>query len=202
MNTRVCFAVFLVFLFLLFASPFYAQTQRPEPQFFAADPMANISVEMTRVSRNVQELTEKLKEFVDKFEKVGGITFDQKQQRLVLGMEMLVRAEQRIAAWQKYQIELVEKQGETRAKLAGIEIELRPERIERSLSYEGTTRTDELRESRRTTLLAERQSLTALLSQIQVSLNEANEALRESQALANRLRRTFLPQIEREIYEQ
>lgn len=198
MQLRSIFAAF-VSLFLTVST--FSQAQSA-PQVYAADPMANISVEMTRVSRNVQELTDKLKDFVDKFEKVGGITFDQKQQRLVLGMEMLVRAEQRIAAWQKYQIELVEKQGEVRAKLAGIENELRPERIDRSLQYEGTTRTDELRESRRTTLQAERQSLTALMSQIQTSLNEANDALRESQALAYRLRRTFLPQIEQELYER
>lgn len=194
-------AIFAAFVSLFVSVSTYSQAQ-PAPQIYASDPMANISVEMTRVSRNVQELTDKLKDFVDKFEKVGGITFNEKQQRLVLGMEMLVRAEQRITAWQKYQIELVEKQGETRAKLAGIEIELRPERIERSLTFEGTTRTDELRESRRTTLQAERQSLSALMSQIENSLREANDTLRESQALAYRLRRTFLPQIEQELYER
>lgn len=186
----------------LFTSSVLAQGQPTTPQAYAADPMSNISMEMTRVSRNVEDLTKKLKEFVDKFEKVGGITFNEKQQRLVLGMEMLVRAEQRIAAWQKYQIELVEKQGEIRAKLAGIEIELRPERIDRSVQFEGTTRTEELRESRRTTLQAEQKSLTALMAQIQTSLSETNETLRESQALAHRLRRTFLPQIEQELYER
>jgi uncharacterized protein YukE len=174
-----------------------SQVNPPAP----ADPMANISAEVSRMSANVQDLANRMREFVDKFEKVGGITFDQKQQRLVLGMEMLVRAEQRIAAWQKYQIELVEKQGETRAKLAGVENELRPDRIERSLTYQGTTRTDEMRENRRGVLLAERQSLTALMSQIDRSLSEANDALRESQELAYRLRRTFLPQVERELYE-
>lgn len=179
-----------------------AQAQPANTQVYPSDPMSNISMEMTRVSRNVEDLTQKLKEFVDKFEKVGGITFNEKQQRLVLGMEMLVRAEQRIAAWQKYQIELVEKQGEVRAKLAGIETELRPERIQNAFQHEGTTRTDELRESRRTTLQAERQSLTALLAQIETSLKEANEALRESQSLANRLRKIFLPQIEQELYER
>lgn len=199
MIVRVLFAAFAVFLFAVSS---LAQAQPAGPQAYAADPMANISMEMTRVSRNVQELTDKLKDFVDKFEKVGGITFNEKQQRLVLGMEMLVRAEQRIAAWQKYQIELVEKQGETRAKLAGIEVELRPERIQNAYQYEGTTRTDELRESRRTTLQAERQSLNALMSQIDTSLKEANDTLRESQSLASRLRRLFLPQIEQELYER
>jgi chromosome segregation ATPase len=194
--------LFTASITLIFTVSISAQTQSAGPQMYAADPMANISMEMTRVSRNVEDLTKQLKEFVDKFEKVGGITFNEKQQRLVLGMEMLVRAEQRITAWQKYQIELVEKQGEVRAKLAGIEIELRPERIDRSVQFEGTTRTEELRESRRTTLQAERQSLTSLMSQIDNSLREANDALRESQSLATRLRRLFLPQIEQELYER
>ena len=162
--------------------------------------MNTIAIEVSRVSQNVQTLSDRLKEFVDKFEKVGGISFNEKQQRLVLGMELLVRAEQRIAEWQKYQIELVERQGETRAKLSAIEVELRPERIDRSLQFEGTTRTEELRESRRALLTAERQSLNLLMNQIETSLNEANATLRESQALANRLRRTFLPQIEQELY--
>jgi hypothetical protein len=199
MIVRVLFAAFATFLF---AVSILAQTQPAGSPMYAADPMSNISMEMTRVSRNVEDLTQKLREFVDKFEKVGGITFNEKQQRLVLGMEMLIRAEQRIAAWQKYQFELVEKQGEVRAKLAGIETELRPERIQNAFQHEGTTRTDELRESRRATLQAERQSLNALMSQIDTSLKEANDALRESQSLASRLRRLFLPQIEQELYER
>lgn len=199
MIVRLLFTASISFLF---TSSLAAQAQPAASQMYSVDPMTNISMEMTRVSQNVERLTKQLKEFVEKFEKVGGMNFTEKQQRLVLGMEMLVRAEQRITAWQKYQIELVEKQGETRAKLAGIEIELRPERIDRSVQFEGTTRTEELRESRRTTLQAERQSLTALMSQIENSLREANDTLRESQALAYRLRRTFLPQIEQELYDR
>ncbi len=177
----------------------HAQTQTDVPQY--ADPMANISIEMTRVSRNVEELTQQLKSFVEKFEKVGGLNMTEKQQRLILGMELLVRTEQRITEWQRYQIELVKQQSEARAKLAGIEIELNPERLERSTQWEGSTRAPELRESRRQTLIAERQSLTSLMNQIDSSLSEANSVLREAQGLANRLRRTFLPQIEQELYQ-
>lgn len=196
MLVRFLFVASALFVFTISLN---AQAQPVAQQMHAADPISNISMEMTRVSQNVERLTLQLKEFVEKFEKVGGITFNEKQQRLVLGMEMLVRAEQRITAWQKYQIELVEKQGEVRAKLAGIETELRPERIQNSFQYEGSTRTEELRESRRSTLQAERQSLTALMSQIENSLKEANDTLRDSQSLANRLRRLFLPQIEQEL---
>ncbi len=191
---RLVFSLLIIGLSLQFN---FGQTN----QNYAVDPMSTIAVEVARVSQNVEQLTAQLKAFVDKFEKVGGISFNDKQQRLVLGMELLVRAEQRIAEWQKYQIELVQKQGETRAKLSAIEVELRPERIDRSLQFEGTTRTEELRESRRALLAAERQSLSLLMNQIEISLSEANATLRESQALANRLRRTFVPQIEQELFQ-
>ncbi len=185
--------------FMLAVPPTLAQTQAEVPQY--SDPMANISIEMTRVSRNVEELTQQLKSFVDKFEKVGSLNMTEKQQRLILGMELLVRTEQRVTEWQKYQVALVREQSEARAKLAGIEIELHPERLERSTQWEGSTRAPEMRESRRQTLIAERQSLNALMNQIDSSLSEANSVLREAQAMANRLRRTFLPQIEQELYQ-
>ncbi len=155
---------------------------------------------MTRVSRNVENLTLRLKEFVDKFEKVGGMNFTEKQQRLVLGMELLVRAELRITQWQKHQIDLVQQYGRTRAELAAIEMELRPERIERQFQLEGSTRVEELREARRNALRTDQQALMQLSTQLQSSLVEASSNLREAQALASRLKAMFLPQIEQELY--
>lgn len=189
--------LFVIFVFgalgTIAQNPIYTQSQ---------DPMANISAELTNISRSVQTLNERLKAFVDKFEKVGGLTLTEKQQKLVLGLEVLVRAEQRVSTFQKFQIELVEKQNEARSKLAQVEVDLRPRSIDRSVAFEGTTETEELRDSKRQKLQAERSSLQQLLSQIQGNLSETNDNLREAQALANRLRRTFLPQIERELAEQ
>jgi hypothetical protein len=176
-----------------------SRSNDPAPQY-PADPMATISVELGRISRNVELMSERFQSFIDKFEKVGGVTLSEKQQRLILGLELLVRTEQRVATLQKFQIELVEKQGETRAKLAQVERDLMPTSIDRSVTFEGTTRTEEIRESRRAALLSERVSLQALMSQIQGNINETSDSLRDAEALANRLRRTFLPQIERELY--
>lgn len=176
-------------------APIFAQT-------YAQDPMNNIAAELAKISRSVTTLTEKMKVFVDKFEKVGGLTFTDKQQRLILGMELLMRTEQRVATFQKLHIELVEKQNTTKNRLTQVESDLRPRNIDRGVVFEGTTETEELRDSRRQRLQAERIALTSLLSQIQNNVQETSDSLREAQGLAFRLRRMFLPEIEREFYEQ
>ncbi len=177
-----------------------AQTGAPAHQ--SVDPMAQIAADVSSVSRSVKTLSDRLKEFVDKWEKVGGLTLTEKQQRLVLGMEMLMRAEQRVATLQKFQIDLTDKQNEVRSRLTQIESDLRPRNIDRGLTLEGTTETEELRETRRQKLQNERSALNNLLQQVERNLADANDNVREAQSLAFRLRRTFLPQIEREIYDQ
>jgi molybdenum cofactor biosynthesis enzyme MoaA len=174
----------------------------PNAAFYPTDPMSGVLNEVMKISASVNSLTKQMKLFVDKFEKVGGVTFNEKQQKLVLGMELLARAEMRVTTFQKAQIELTEKLNETRTKLTQTEIDLRPTSIERSVALIGSTETEELRDARRTRLQAERTSLTQLFQQIQANLAENNRALQDAQSLAERLRKLYLPQIEREIYEQ
>jgi hypothetical protein len=176
------------------ANPGYAPQQQP-----SLDPMANISVEISNISRSVQQLSERLKQFVDKFEKVGGLTLSEKQQRFIMGLEVLVRSEQRVATLQKAYMDLVEKQIQIKARLTQIELDLRPQSIEKTTQFEGSTQTVEIRENRRDKLLGEQRSLTLLLQQIDRNLNEAEYSLREAQSHVARLRRSLLPQIEKEI---
>lgn len=166
-----------------------------------SDPMDRMSADLARISRNVDTMTRAFESFIDKFEKVGGLTLTEKQQRLIMGLELLVRTEQRVATLQKFQIELVEKQGQNRARLAEIERDLMPTSIDRSVTFEGSTRTEELRENRRVALAAERTSLTALIQQVQRNIDETSVALRGAEMLAARLRQEFLPQIERELMQ-
>ncbi|MBK6587218.1 MAG: hypothetical protein IPG22_02700 [Acidobacteria bacterium] len=79
-----------------------------QPAAPIGDPIASIATDLRRMSTSVQTLNERLQNFVDKFEKLGGLSFTEKQLELVLGMELLVRAEQLIATHQKTQIELTE----------------------------------------------------------------------------------------------
>jgi uncharacterized protein YoxC len=179
-----------------------AQNTQPPAYAVPVDPVGSIAIDLANISKSVQTLNATLKSFVDKFEKAGGLTFTEKQQKLVLALEFLVRAEERLAILQRNQVELVDKQSVTRSRLAQVERDLYPQSIDRSVAFEGTTRAEEMRESKRATLAAERQTLQALLSQINGNLSETGEAVREAELLVRRLRRQYLPQIEREIFEQ
>jgi len=194
-------AVSLWIIIFVCAAAHFAQ-DRPSPNAAYGDPFGSIAVDLNKIAGSVQMLNERLKSFVDKFEKVGGTTFSEKQQKLVLAMEFLVRSEERLATLQKSQIELVEKQGTTRARLAQVERDVTQQGLDRSVTFEGTTRTEEIRESRRNTLQSERTSLQSLLTQINSNLADTNEAVRDAQIMVQRLRRTYLPQMEREIFDQ
>jgi hypothetical protein len=178
-----------------------AYTPPPQSQPMVLDPMANISMELSNISRSVRQLSERLQAFVDKFEKVGGLTLSEKQQRFIMGLEILVRSEQRVATLQKAHTDLLEKQIQVKARLTQVELDLRPQSIERLTQLEGSTQTVEIRENRRDKLIAEQRSLQQLGQQIERSIAEADMALREAQAHVYRLRRSLLPQIEREINE-
>lgn len=191
-------------LSFMLAGATYAQANQPNQPaagYASYDPLQAISGELTNISKSVQSLNRSMQAFVEKFEKVGGINFSEKQQRLVLAMEFLVRAEERLATLQRNQIELVEKQGTTRSRLAQVERDLYPQSIDRSVALEGTTKAEEMRESRRSTLQGERASLQSLLLQINSNLSDTSEAVREANLLVQRLRKLYLPQIEREIFE-
>lgn len=196
MKTLVCLA------FLFFSSVgVFAQNNRTENYTPSYNSIDNISSELTKISKSVQTLNERMKEFLDKFGKIGGVSLSEKQQKLLLGFEVLNRAETRLATLQKFQIELVEKQVTVRTRLIQIEQEIKPESIESSTAFIGSTKTVEVRENRRLTLEAEKSSLQGLLSQIQSNLSQTNDELREAQQLVSRLRRILLPQIEQEILD-
>jgi hypothetical protein len=163
------------------------------------DPNTSMAYDISRIAASVQTMTKTLRDFVDKFAKVEGISLAEKQQKLIVGMQLLVQAEQRAATLQRHQIELVEKEGTLRARLAQVETDLNPQMIDRSVAFEGTTQTPEIKENKRRALQSERTSLMGVLQQLQRDLAEASSSVREAQALVYRLRRTFLPQIEREL---
>lgn len=189
-------------LVLAFVYSTAAQTDRAgysPVQQMPVDPMANISLELTNISRSVAQLSERLKLFVDKFEKVGGMTLSEKQQRFIMGLELLVRSEQRVATLQKTHTELIEKHIQVKSRLTQIDLELRPHSIERSTQLVGSVDTIERQENRRDKFVAEQRSLAQLTQQIERNIAEAESSLREAQAHVARLRRSLLPQIEREI---
>lgn len=187
--------------FLLCLS-FNSLAQQPVPPQVVMDPNTSMAYDISRIATSVQSMTKTLKDFVDKFAKVEGISLSEKQAKLVVGMQLLVQAEQRVAVQQKHQIDLVEKESQLRARLAQIDIDLDQQGIDRSVQFEGGLRTPEIKENRRRTLMAEKASVQAVMTQLQSNLQDISGSVREAQALVQRLRRTYLPQVERELAEQ
>ena len=184
--------LFLLTILFVSASTAAAQNQ-PSYQ------MDNISQEITKISKSLETFNKNMKEFMERFALTNGNQLSEKHQKLLLGFEILNKAEQRLEILQKFQIELVEKESAIKSRLAQIEMEIRPESVDRSVTFAGTTKTEELRENRRQFLGSERNNLQSLISQIRSSLNETSAELRRAENLVQNLRKKILPQIEMEI---
>src|SRR5687768_521659 len=81
-------------------------------------------------------------------------------------------------------IEVQEKEEALRARAAQLEEALKPENIERSLAGVGSTRPEELRETRRRQLTIERDGVLAQLRILENSRNRLETALREAEGRA------------------
>ncbi len=159
----------------------------------------NISEKLTEISRSLNTLNEKLVKFSETFSSNQGLKLSENQQTILAAFEFLNRAEQRLATLQKLKIELAEKQTSLRLQVSDIEEQLRPESVDRSVAFRGTTKAEELREGRRQALNKEKTELTTIIFEIQNSLNETNNEIRETEQFLRRIRQRIFPAIEREI---
>lgn len=117
-----------------------------------------------------------------------GSSFDEQQKRLLLNLDILTRAEQRIEGLRKQQFDLIEKENSIKSRLEQIEIDLRPEMIERALQLAGSMKPEEVRANRRRVLEAERSSLQTLLTDVQNTHSNLNTNLQKAEVMADRLR--------------
>ena len=184
------------FVFFVFSLQNFAQTNQinnsPTP-----DPIQQISADLAKVSNSLQIFNKNFKAFLETLPQ--GIKFSEKQQNFLLAFEVLNRAEQRVQILQKFQIDLTEKQAGVKNRLTQLEQDSSSEGIDRSVAFQGTTRTEEIRENRRKTLEAEISSFRQLLSQINQQLSNTDNELRQAASFVQRLRNRILPQIEREL---
>ena len=150
----------------------------------------------------MQTLSTRLREISDKL-----LTPDAKEndnssdkvRRISANIELLARTEERAGILRKQLLELIEKETSSRSRMAQIDEDIRPENIERALSGIGTTRTVELRETRRRVLENERRGLESLLNQTTSSRIRLEEDVRQADSLVTKLRQRLMPLIEREI---
>lgn len=122
---------------------------------------------------------------------------DAKQRRMLLNLDILTRAEQRVDSLRKQVFEMIEKENSIQARMETLEMESRPEIVDRGVAFAGTLRPEELREARTRQLAAERTKLQNLLTEVQKNKANLEANVLKAEDLVERLR----TKLERDIDE-
>jgi len=172
-----------------------SQEQQPAP----ADPIAN---ELGLLRKSLQTLNARLQTISDGLlapDTKGEAESKERLKRISTNFDLLTRAEERAEILRKQLIELIEKETQFKMRLAQLEEDIRPENIERTLSTYGTTRTVEIRETRRRVLENEKRGVESLLQITSQSRLRLEDDVRQADQLVAKLRQRLFPLIDREI---
>ena len=181
------------------------QTQEQSPNgASSADPVAN---EISLLRKSLQTLNTRLRDISEKMfgpdaPAKPGEAPDERQKRIAQNLDLLSRTEQRAEVMRKQLIELTEKETTFKNRLVQIDEDMRPDSIDRSVMLVGSigsTRTSDLRDTRRRILDNERKGVESLYNQTSQSRARLEEDVRQADALVARLRMRLLPLIEKEI---
>jgi len=197
----------------LFSAQTFAQSVRQgtstppgQEQLASLPPNSNsmeaVANEIDLLRKSVQTLSTRLREINDKLlgpDAKENDNSNDKVKRISANMELLARVEERAEILRKQLLELIEKETAYKSRMAQIDEDIRPENIERALSGIGTTRTVELRDTRRRVLENERKGLESLLNQTTTSRIRLEEDVRQADLLVTKLRQRLMPLIEKEI---
>ena len=170
----------------------------------SADPVAN---EISLLRKSLQTLNTRLRDISEKMfgpdaPAKPGEAPDERQKRIAQNLDLLSRTEQRAEVMRKQLIELTEKETTFKNRLVQIDEDMRPDSIDRSVMLVGSigsTRTSDLRDTRRRILDNERKGVESLYNQTSQSRARLEEDVRQADALVARLRMRLLPLIEKEI---
>ncbi len=157
-------------------------------------PRSNLAVRITKAALAVTGETDRDRALSDLSERIRSLEsgmkngYDEKQKRLLLNLDILTKAEQRSESLRKQRFDLIDRESQIRTKLDQIENDIRPEAIERSVALMGTLRPEEIRDSRRKYLEAERKNQQALLTEIQATRAALEQSVLRSDTLVEKLR--------------
>ena len=130
---------------------------------------------MDRLSTQVNAMTEKLGQM-------------EQQQRALVDLERLSRAETRAEGLRAQLRDVQEKEADLQSRAQQLDYESTPEVIERSLAITGSTRPEDLREARRKQLLAEKDRVQSQLNLLATSRARLETAIANADAEADRIR--------------
>ncbi len=162
----------------------------------------SVANEISLLRKSLQTLNSRLQSITEQL-----LATDTKEQteskerlkRISTNFDLLTRTEERAEILRKQLIELIEKETAFKVRLTQLEEEMRPENIERSLSTVGTTRTVELRETRRRALMNEKSGVENLFQITTQNRLRLEEDVRQADLLVSKLRLKLFPMIEKEI---
>ncbi|MEO7539799.1 MAG: hypothetical protein ABIV21_07210 [Pyrinomonadaceae bacterium] len=115
-------------------------------------------------------------------------TYDEKQKRMVLNLDILTRAEQRSDGLRKQLFEMIEKENTIQARIDQIDADVRPEVIERSVQMAGSLHPEVIRDSRKKSLESERRNIELLLVEVQNRRANLSDNLLKSDTMVEKLR--------------
>jgi hypothetical protein len=139
--------------------------------------------EQDTLRRTVDKLSTQVTQLTDKIGKM------EEQQRTLVDMERLSRAETRAENFRTQLRDVQAKEAELQARAEQIEYDLRPENIERSTQSYGSTRPEEVRDARRRQLENERTRVQSQLQLMAQSRARLETAIASADAEADTLRR-------------
>jgi len=141
------------------------------------------------------ETTKKLKDLQSRIKKLENSqpantknTYEEKQKLLLTNLDILTKSEQRSESLRKQRFDLIEKENTIRTRIDQIDVESRPEMIERSVATVGSLRPEELREAKRKSLESEKRNLQNLLTEVVSTRTRLDGDLLRSDALVEKLR--------------
>lgn len=133
--------------------------------------------------RTVNELSTQVTKLSDKLSQM------ERQQRTLVDLERLSRAEQRAEGLRAQLRDVQEKEGTLQARMEEMEFNLRPDSIERAVSTYGSTRPEEAREARRRSLENEQARLRSQIDLFATSRQRLETAIVNADLEVERLRK-------------
>lgn len=191
-------------LFVLFLSiTGVSQTAVPQPSrqsnVRSADPIENISNDVSRTARAVESLSRTWAEFTKSFSTNQGLQLDEKQRNLLLALEVLNRFEVSLANMQKLRFDLTERQTNATTRIAQLNDDLLPESIDRWISLRGTTDAESIRTIRRQTLTRQLREWQTLLGQITRELDNTLDDIRRTEFQVKNLRNRIFGELSSQL---
>jgi hypothetical protein len=157
------------------------QTTETELVTEAGSPKKNTSTRPADMQQTINQLSNQVDRLNDK------LTQMQQNDRTLIDMERLTRAEQRAESLRAQQLDTESKLADAQSKLEQIEYQLRPENIERAAGY-GTTHPEEAREARRRQLENEKSRVLAQTKILETSRARLETSVATADAEVDNLR--------------